>query len=47
MALLEAYTKRLTFASRAASSMFRKPVTLLRWLPSGSFIESGTDPSAA
>src|ERR1039457_433721 len=46
-AQLDAYTNLLTFASRAAISMLRKPVTLLRWHPSGSLIDWGTDPSAA
>ena len=46
-ALEAAYTMRRTPASRAATSMCRKPVTFESWLVIGSSIERGTLPSAA
>src|ERR1043165_9170036 len=42
-----AKTRRLTCASRAATSTFKVPVTLARFEPSGSFTERGTDGIAA
>jgi hypothetical protein len=38
---------RRTLASRAATSIFRKPVMLLSLVVIGSSIERGTEPSAA
>ena len=39
--------KLFTLASRAATSMFKKPVILAAFVLMGSLIDRGTDPRAA